>query len=98
MENYYKLDSKGIPTPAKDIRDFSKWANKHHRTKITQHFDKDGMPVEIMTCFNYSEGYFQTFQLEGTSVTKLEKSKTKEQAESVHSRHVDNLTTRDIKE
>jgi len=97
MQKYFKLDSEGIPTPAKDIYDWSEWAVKHHRSVMTRHIGNDGLPVEIMTCFNYTEGYFQAFRLEGTLRTELEISKTKKQAELIHSKYEENLTRQEEK-
>ena len=92
MTQYYKIDTEGNPIKAEDIYDFSKWAVKHRRTKMTQCFEENGMPFEIMTSFNSSEGYFQTFKLDGLETKQLEISHTQNQADSDHSKHVNSLT------
>lgn len=92
MKNYFKLDENGIPTPAKDDRDFWQWVVKNSHNEMTLCFTENGMPVEILTSFNYREGIFKTFKLEGESKTELGISDTKEKSVSIHKKHVDLLT------
>ena len=91
MKNFYIIDEQGNPVKVKDKHVFTEWAYTNHRSVVTSIIGKDGFPIHIFTEFNYTEGYFMTYELNGT-MDELYKSTTKNESQLMHQKYVEKLS------
>ena len=92
MRKYYIINESGFPIPVRNEREYAEWAVKNNLSKMTRIVEKSGLSVDIVTAFDYTEGYFTTFKLDGIEQIELEKSTSKPRSELVHQKYVEKLS------
>jgi hypothetical protein len=92
MEKFYIIDEDGEPVLVDNEKEYAAWAVENKREMVTDlGTGKDGIPLYVITSFNYREGYFMTFK-NGAIREELEKSETKYQADKTHEKWVNELS------
>lgn len=93
MKDFYIINEDGYPVRANNETEWAIWAVQDKRIKGTYlGVGKDGIPLYVITDFNYREGYFMTFKFNGGFEEELGKSENKHEAEETHEKWVAKLS------